>query len=481
MLTENMQSVTNRSRTANPWNTGSVFGSAAGDARRHLLSVANNVWLCGLLSVAVGSAFAAIHLQTGWFPHDEGQLGQAAERALAGEVPHRDFDDMYTGGLTYLNALAFKLWGIRSESIRWMMWCWFIPTLAGFYWLATRFSAPSQAGLITFLAAAITLPVNSPALPSWYNLFLMLLGAACLWQYQDSRNRWWIFSAGLLAGLSIVIKITGLYFLAAALMICLHDELLAAAGPGDHRQQFLSAGSNSWLKPYRVLVSAGLLAFCGMVLLFSMTTDWLMASLHLTLPVWGLCIYLGWRLWYCQPGWPENRLRRLLQRAGPLVAGTLLPVGIWVVWYALAGGLAELGEGVFVLPRQRLGGASQPFPEWPWFFCGALPTLLLAACSLWRHGDPTPRGMAPAYRMLAIAATAFALRVCRGSAELVNAIWFPDVAADHSQCASLAGAVGQPDPFWTHTDQNNAFRSRQVIPAVGSDEPRLSGSIPLCQ
>jgi len=57
-------------------------------------------------------------LMTGWFPQDEGQIGQAAERFLQGELPHRDFDDMYTGLLTVLHALTFKVLGVRTESTR---------------------------------------------------------------------------------------------------------------------------------------------------------------------------------------------------------------------------------------------------------------------------------------------------------------------------------------------------------------------------
>jgi len=49
----------------------------------------------------------------GWVPHDEGLLGQSAERLLAGQLPHRDFDEVYTGGLSYLHALAFEVGGVR--------------------------------------------------------------------------------------------------------------------------------------------------------------------------------------------------------------------------------------------------------------------------------------------------------------------------------------------------------------------------------
>jgi hypothetical protein len=55
--------------------------------------------------------YVACNLKRGWVPHDEGILAQAAERILHGEMPHRDFDDPYTGGLSYLNAAGFRMLG----------------------------------------------------------------------------------------------------------------------------------------------------------------------------------------------------------------------------------------------------------------------------------------------------------------------------------------------------------------------------------
>ena len=51
-------------------------------------------------------------------PFDDGALAQSAERLLQGQLPHRDFDEIYTGGLTFLNAGAFRLFGISLWSLR---------------------------------------------------------------------------------------------------------------------------------------------------------------------------------------------------------------------------------------------------------------------------------------------------------------------------------------------------------------------------
>ena len=39
-----------------------------------------------------------------------------APTGLDGEVPHRDFDDAYSGGLTYWNALSFRCLGMKLSA-----------------------------------------------------------------------------------------------------------------------------------------------------------------------------------------------------------------------------------------------------------------------------------------------------------------------------------------------------------------------------
>jgi hypothetical protein len=58
---------------------------------------------------AISGLYVANGMLRGWVPHDEGRLGQSAERILVGELPHRDFDDPYTGGLSYLRVRAGAL------------------------------------------------------------------------------------------------------------------------------------------------------------------------------------------------------------------------------------------------------------------------------------------------------------------------------------------------------------------------------------
>src|SRR5262245_46811190 len=61
---------------------------------RHQIALAV-VWLVAFL-------YLVSVLDHKWIPHDDGALAQAAERVLHGELPQRDFADIYTGGLSYL-------------------------------------------------------------------------------------------------------------------------------------------------------------------------------------------------------------------------------------------------------------------------------------------------------------------------------------------------------------------------------------------
>src|SRR6266436_2287194 len=76
--------------------------------------------------VLVLSALYAAHgLKRGWVPADEGFLGQSAERVLQGELPHREYSEGYTGGLTFLNAAAFQIFGTNLASLRYMLFLFF--------------------------------------------------------------------------------------------------------------------------------------------------------------------------------------------------------------------------------------------------------------------------------------------------------------------------------------------------------------------
>src|SRR5262252_6416243 len=111
------------------------------ETSRACLWVLAVVWLLSLV-------YMAAYVKRGWVPHDEGTLGLSAERVLQGQLPHRDFDD-YTGGLTFLHALAFRVWGINSGSMRNVLLIFFVAWVPAVFYVASRFSAALSAGVVT--------------------------------------------------------------------------------------------------------------------------------------------------------------------------------------------------------------------------------------------------------------------------------------------------------------------------------------------
>jgi len=331
-------------------------------------------------SIAVAGLYVAAHLQYGWIPHDEGQLGQAAERTLLGELPHRDFDDMYTGGLSFLNALAFRWFGVDSASLRAMLWLFFVPTIGAYYYLASRVMAPVLAGLVTMLGAMLSLPVYSAPMPSWYNLFFAIMGVASLVRYVETARRRWLFAAGVCGGSSILFKITGLYFIAAGLLFLAYREQLL--GENDAR------GGTGW---YGWLASVGLVAFGALGLAFVRSGRTDMNAVHFTAPLMALAGFLLYRERLQARGSSGARLRRMLSMAGPFLLGAAVPVLGFALFYAVHGAVGDLFAGLFVLPRMRVESGAYPLPGIEALAISALPAGLLA-CGL-RPAGPSRQAM----------------------------------------------------------------------------------------
>lgn len=311
--------------------------------------------LVAAAAVLAACLYVAPHLDKGWIPHDEGQLGQAAERALAGELPHRDFDDMYTGGLTLLNALAFRWFGVDSLSLRWMLGLWFVPTIAAFHYLASRAAPPVIAAAATLLAAMVSLPVYSAPMPSWYNLFLAILGTAALIRHVETDRARWIFAAGLCGGLSLLFKITGLFFIAASLLALVYREQVAA------KPQAADCATPK-LAWYSWLTAGALALFGALGLAFLRSSAPEMNLLHFTLPLAALAAYLIYEEFRVDRGLSWPRFARLAANVLLLGVGVALPVLGLVGYYARADALPALYEGVFVLPRMRTENGAFPLP-----------------------------------------------------------------------------------------------------------------------
>lgn len=359
----------------------------------------------------VGTAAAvylALRADRGWIPHDEGTLGQAAVRLLEGELPHRDFDDPYTGGLSFLHAAAFRIVGLRLTSLRLVLLVFSLGFVAAVYRIAARAGPPAAAALATLLCVAWTVPNYFASLPSWYNEFFAVFGILALDRFLASDRRRWLFVAGLCGGASFAVKSVGLYFVAATLLVLVHHEQLGAAAGGDRGPT----------RAFRLFVAAGLSGFAGLLVLLVRPRAAPMELLHFVVPGLALAAYLIWNESRLDAAGEGVRWRRLVALVAPFAAGVALPVGVLLLPYVAGGGLGALLEGVFVTPQRRLLYATDPLPPLS-TLAAALPlgTLLVVATRRRR-----PAGAA--WLVAVVALVLGAVLAFGGRLAVYRAVWF---------------------------------------------------------
>ena len=120
----------------------------------------------------------------------------------------------------------------------------------------SRVVRPLAAGAVVLLAVVWSVPSYPVPMPSWFNLFCATFGVAALLRYLETEHRAWLFAAGVAGGLSLLVKITGLYYVAGALLFLAYHEQNRAP-----RGQRLAGR----IGPYQVLLGAGLALFLALL------------------------------------------------------------------------------------------------------------------------------------------------------------------------------------------------------------------------
>jgi hypothetical protein len=319
-------------------------------------------WLLAVLPLllAIGAAlYTGRMIDRGWVAFDEGQLGQSAERVARGELPHRDFDEMYTGGLAELDATAFKVFGFRLSVLRAVLLVCLTLWVPAVYYVARRFAEPGPATIATVLAVLWSVPNYPAAMPSWYNLFFATWALAAALRFIDTGRSRWLFVCGLAVGLSMVVKIIGLFALAGIIVGLAWGEQTRSAQP--------PSAPRSWV--YSILLT---LALAGIVVALYRLVSALgpvTPALYFVVPIAALAGALVRREWRGRYRPSAERLRTALSWLVPLLAGTALPIVIFLIPYIAAGAMPDLVRGVFVMPQLRLRFAVYPLPSlrdsWP--------------------------------------------------------------------------------------------------------------------
>ncbi len=392
----------------------------------------------------------------GWIPHDEGVLAEQAQHVLDGEMPHRDFPEIYTGGLSYWNALAFRLFGIRLTSLRLILFLSFLAFVPAVFAIASRFGGPVSAGLVTLLAVAWSVPNYFAGLPSWYNLFLATWAVFALLRHVETGQRRWLLLAGLAAGVSCLFKVIGAHVIAASLLFLVYRERDLSSSRG-------GAGGKRRVSGYLLFLTAGLGLF--LALLFLMVRSHLrdMEFVHFLAPEVMVCGLLIWREASGDAGPFSRRLRVLSRSVLPLAAGALLPILLFLVPFASKGALGDLWSGLMAgtgahvqFVRMWLPPPSALWPVLPY-------TVLLGAGSLrrFRFGGPV--------LVLLGLTLAGALWLSGDSQDVYRAVWYSarslGVAAVFAACLRLSDAHRLR--LWSPERRQKVFLLAAVVAITG--------------
>jgi hypothetical protein len=330
---------------------------------RRLWAVLAVVWLVALV-------YVALHMDREWVPHDAGVLGQSAERVLHGQLPHRDFIEAYTGGLSFLNALAFSLFGVRLIVLRWVLFGFVALWIPALFYVASRFARPLAAGAVVLLAVAWSVPNYPAPLPSWYNLFFATFGAAALLRYLEVERPVWLVVAGVAGGLSLLVKIAGLYYVAGVLLFLVYHEQVHATRETPAARRGAA---------YQLLLAGGVLLFLALLVRMIKSEPGVAGLVEFVVPPAAVGLLLLWEERGADSGASGPRVLTLLRLTLPFALGLVLALLPLVLVYARDGALHDLYAGVFTRPLARLSAAAMlPAPLLPSLFA-TLPLLVLLA------------------------------------------------------------------------------------------------------
>jgi hypothetical protein len=284
-------------------------------------------------------------LTEGWVPFDEGTLAQSAHRVLLGQLPHRDFDDVYTGGLSFFHAAAFHSLGENLVTLRVVLFVAVLAAAPVVYYVASRFARPAFAAAVSSAVLLVSFPSYPAGMPSWYNLILALFGTAAVLRFVEVGTRRWLLAAGVITGLSVLIKVVGL-FLGAGLGLTL---VYHAFNPATTRERPVAGCYIGVAAVVPVLA----LAFAPFAIMWRHLR--LAESLELGAPVAAMCFAAASRVWSASArGAGFAAWRKLGWLLLPFGIGVAIPILVFLAPYVRAEAVDSLFHGVFVLPQLRL-------------------------------------------------------------------------------------------------------------------------------
>jgi len=328
----------------------------------------------------------ALELKRGWVPADEGTLAECADHILRGELPHRDYHEGYTGGLGYLNAAAFRLFGTNLASMRYMLFLFFLTWVPAVYYTTSRFVSAPLAGALTLLAVAWGPPNYAAAMPSWYNLFFATFGLAALLRYIEVQNRRWLLLAGVCGGISLLFKLPGLYFVAGALLFLVYREQLAPRAE-------LQLNDRRETRAYRAFVVISIALYEALLFLLLRKLANSATYFYFWVPELAIGAAVVWHEFYSSRN-RSQRFHLLMRELLPFAAGVAIPVAVFLLPYLLTGTVGLLVRDIFTLSGDLIERVGMK-PPVQWFRQGLEVNVVLIALVLLTRSNTIRSKTAP--------------------------------------------------------------------------------------
>jgi hypothetical protein len=291
---------------------------------------------------------------------------------------------------------------------------------------------------------------------SWYNLFLATWGALALLRHVETGHRRWLFLAGVLAGISCLFKVIGVYFIASALLFLLYREQQLSVSPGG------PAGPRR-LCAFLVFKAAGLSLFLAVLILTVRGQPGEMGFLNFLVPAATICGFLISREFLEGEGRFGRRLSALMRLVLPLAAGVLLPILLFLAPFALNGALGAVTRGVIAGTGAHVQFIRSPLPPVSALWPGLPYTIVLGAGSL------APFRFAGPFRALLAVALAAALWLSGISEEVYRVVWysarFLGVSVVFAACLRLRDA--HRSGSWGSETRQKVFLLAAVVAMTG--------------
>jgi hypothetical protein len=164
-----------------------------------------------------------------WWPPDEGQYAHTAERVLNGETLDADVQEIHPGYVTFLNAAALRLFGVRLVSLRYPLAAVALAQSLLLYLLFARHNLWLAIVAATSALSMGVIQYLNPS-PNWYCLFLSTLVAVTLTYIPRDRIGRLELLGFLVALVFLFRQITGMFVAMGVLAYLLTESPAGARG-----------------------------------------------------------------------------------------------------------------------------------------------------------------------------------------------------------------------------------------------------------